>query len=428
MNSGALAANSLQPALLEPIDALRAALSLVLARVGDPSAVDEPIAAHQNHNHNHPPHNLHNMHHIQAGNHAQNQFHGYSQPQQPQQPQMLPFQETQLKLTDTMAKIENEVTLMGQDLSYFRHVLDFQNSKIEKLTLLLIDLLHNKDVTQIVNLLQNIQQSDPFNVDDTHDSVDDSLPDSVHDPVHDVLHQIPLPSPVVPVSAVGVLLDTNMDPQLHQVVAQAAVQAQNKGDKKMRKRSFPKPGKVHPLHRKPPNPEPEPQQPNHVQQALRLLQQQQPKPAQIAHQDLLLLVLLVSLTRKESISGVSMPGLEVVNMDALLGRKKPKVLVDFLHNPMTVKEIYNEYTRGFRGQPPLREMDERFGKHEWRGDSRSKESKRFQRRKKLCDAIERGMEKYGKSADEIVSYIEEFRANKSLTWVMNGNLPRDLME
>lgn len=117
-----------------------------------------------------------------------------------------------------------------------------------------------------------------------------------------------------------------------------------------------------------------------------------------------------------------------MDVDHLDGRKKPKVTIDFLHNPMTVKEIYDEFTKGFRGQPPLREMDERFGKYEWRGDSRSKESKRFQRRKKLCDAIERGMSKYGKSVEEIINYIEEFRGDKSLTWVMNGNLPRDLME
>lgn len=122
------------------------------------------------------------------------------------------------------------------------------------------------------------------------------------------------------------------------------------------------------------------------------------------------------------------PGLEVVSVDDMGGRKKPKISVDFLHNPMTVKDIYDEFTRGFRGQPPLREMDERFGKHEWRGDSRSKELKRFQRRKKLCDAIERGMAKYGKTALDIIQYIEDFRGEKSLTWVMNGNLPRDLLE
>lgn len=125
---------------------------------------------------------------------------------------------------------------------------------------------------------------------------------------------------------------------------------------------------------------------------------------------------------------MDMPGIEVVSMSELGGRKKPKVSVDFLHNPMTVKEIYDEFTKGFRGQPPLRDMDERFGKHDWRGDSRSKQSKRFQRRKKLCDAIERGVHKYGKTPEEIVNYIEEFRGDKSLTWIMNGNLPADLME
>ncbi|RLV93372.1 hypothetical protein JA1_002514 [Spathaspora sp. JA1] len=106
--------------------------------------------------------------------------------------------------------------------------------------------------------------------------------------------------------------------------------------------------------------------------------------------------------------------------------KKPKIIVDFLHNPMSVKEIYDEFTKGFKGQLPLCQMDEKYGKSEWRGDSRSKESKRFQRRKKLCDAIDRGTIKYNKSVEEIIGYIEEFRGDKSLTWVMNGNLPSDL--
>lgn len=106
--------------------------------------------------------------------------------------------------------------------------------------------------------------------------------------------------------------------------------------------------------------------------------------------------------------------------------KKPKIDVNFLHNPTTVKEIYDEFTKGFKGQPPLCEMDAKYGKHEWRGDSRSKESKRYQRRKKLCDAIDRGMIKYNKSAEEIIAYIEEFRGDKSLTWIMNGNLPPDI--
>lgn len=107
--------------------------------------------------------------------------------------------------------------------------------------------------------------------------------------------------------------------------------------------------------------------------------------------------------------------------------KRPKIMIEFIHNPMTVQEIWDEFTKGFKGQPALCELDDRFGKSQWRGDSRSKESKRYQRRKRLCDAINKGMVKYNKSAEEIISYIEEFRNDKSLTWVMNGNLPEDLV-
>lgn len=103
-----------------------------------------------------------------------------------------------------------------------------------------------------------------------------------------------------------------------------------------------------------------------------------------------------------------------------------KVHITFVHNPTNVREIYDEFFKGYKGQEPLCELDEKYGKSEWRGDSRSKESKRFQRRKKLCDAIQRGMVKYGKSADDIIEYLESFRKDKSLTWLMNGHLPDDL--
>lgn len=458
---------------------------------------------------------------------------------------MIPYLESQHKIADAMAKMESEVASVNQDMAYFRHVLDFQNLKIEKLTLLLIDLLQNKDVLQIVNLLQIIQTSDPFNVDGAHDSVDDSLPESVHDPVHDVTTGLPslLSTNVVsmgPVGVTGVLLDSNMDPQLHQV-AQAAVQAQVKSEihqgKRMRKRPFSKvndtannshnsangngnsmnmpgniannmPGMNHnnnisinggntgnsgrvmaermskhqqQLHQElqqaqnqQSNHHHQQQQQQQEQQQQRQRQQQQAQQQQQheqQHHEQQQQQQLVQRSQqqqvqrqqihsqqahgqlqehsaspqqqdpqqhdqqdpqqqdaKDGMSVVDMPGLEVVSMDNMSGRKKPKVTIDFLHNPMTVKEIYDEFTVGFRGQPPLREMDERYGKHEWRGDSRSKESKRFQRRKKLCDAIERGMQKFGKTAEEVQNFIEEFRGDKSLTWVMNGNLPEGLME
>lgn len=103
-----------------------------------------------------------------------------------------------------------------------------------------------------------------------------------------------------------------------------------------------------------------------------------------------------------------------------------KIEIVFIHNPTTVKEIYDEFYHGYKGQEPLCGLDAKYGKHEWRGDSRSKESKRYQRRKKLCDAIQRGILKYGKTADEVIEYLEDYRKEKSLTWLMNGNLPDDL--
>lgn len=219
------------------------------------------------------------------------------------------------KLHKAVAKAETEridlqaqVGGLGQEVAYLRHVVEFQNQKIDKLTQFLAEYLQHKDPTALASLLQLLLELDQA------------------DQVRQVQAQaeVQVNSPL-----------QNMDPAL--LVAQAAVLAQDK------------------------------------------------KP------------------------------------------KKPKVPVDFLHNPMTVREIYEEYTKGFRGQPPLRDFDARYGKHEWRGDSRLKESKRFQRRKKLCDSIERGMRKYGKTAEEITQYIEEFRGEKSLTWVMNGNLPQDLL-
>ncbi|KAG5421649.1 hypothetical protein I9W82_000741 [Candida metapsilosis] len=109
-------------------------------------------------------------------------------------------------------------------------------------------------------------------------------------------------------------------------------------------------------------------------------------------------------------------------------KAQEKVHIEFIHNPTTVREIYDEFYKGYKGQGPLCEMDEKYGKLNWRGDSRTKESKRYQRRKRLCDAIKRGSYKYNKSDDEMIEYLESFRKEKSLTWVMNGNIPDDLKE
>ncbi|ODV82012.1 uncharacterized protein CANTADRAFT_45322 [Suhomyces tanzawaensis NRRL Y-17324] len=184
---------------------------------------------------------------------------------------------------------------------------------------------------------------------------------------------------------VPVHLDGNMDPALHQVaVVAAAVQAQENLQ--------------------------------HSQEAA-----QQHRQHEKVHKK------IYAATKRKLEEGEDGREDEDGRYEGRVDAKKPKITVDFLHNPMSVKEIYDEFTKGFRGQLPLRDMDAKYGKHEWRGDSRSKESKRFQRRKKLFDAVERGTLKYGKPAEEIIQYIEEFRGDKSLTWVMNGNLPQDLI-
>lgn len=466
MNSAGLATNSLSSSSLN--HALRSQPS-VSSAVGEVSPVDDSEQLHGGHSHNsHVSHNNH-ANHPQLNHHLHLLLHHNTQ--YGSMTQLTPLQESFSKVNDNVAKLENDVATLSQELAYFRHVVDFQNLKIEKLTQLLSDVLQNKDTSSIVNLLQSLQEGDPFNVNDNQDSVDNLVPesvhesvhDAVHDPVHDSVHDVTADLPSLQLSNVvqvpgvvdvlGVSLNNNMDPQLHQV-AQAAVLAQGKGGKRKRSSYAKVNGNSDGLkpqllrnHQQQQSQQQrqmqqasmqqqrdqqsralvsmqqQRQQQQQQQQAQQQQQQQQAQQAQQNQQNQQQLL----LTQDSGKDLVLMPGLEVV-VDDMGGRKKPKITVDFLHNPMNVKDIYDEFTRGFRGQPPLREMDERFGKHEWRGDSRSKELRRFQRRKKLCDAIERGMAKYGKSAMEIIDYIEDFRGDKSLTWVMNGNLPRDLLE
>lgn len=281
------------------------------------------------------------------------------------------------KIHESINKIESEkLVAVNQELSYLRHVFDYQNSKIEKLTALMSDFFENKNQHAILSSLQAIQDNEVEQSNDVQKHVQQQVDHQVEDVqrlVRDqveqqVRDQVQQHIPGQDLSSQSVHIDSNMDPALHDVaVAAVAAQAQRHPEK-TRKRSYSK--------------------------------------------------------RRDT---DSTPHSDAPYSDALAATKKPKINIDFLHNPMTVKEIYDEFTKGFRGQPPLCEMDNKYGKHEWRGDSRSKESKRYQRRKKLCDAIARGMQKYDKPAEEIIRYIEEFRGDKSLTWVMNGNLPADLI-
>ncbi|KAG7661439.1 uncharacterized protein J8A68_005017 [[Candida] subhashii] len=324
------------------------------------------------------------------------------------------------RLKGTIHKLENEkIAALVQEVNILRQVVDFQSTKIEKLASLVSDVL-DKNNHDVISSLQAIQ-----------DDVD-----SVH--VNEVQNQADqLPHPRDLGGPGGVHLDSNMDPALHQVaVAAVAVQAQSQGSHSQ--------GSLQQQQH------PQLQQAQHtqLQQHQQLSQQQQQQQQhQLQNQQQLqspqpqMQNMLKQRKRSYSKRKIDSKDSNVFDGNSVSGQdddpnspggagprvvKRPKITVDFLHNPMSVKEIYDEFTKGFKGQIPLCEMDEKYGKHEWRGDSRSKESKRYQRRKKLCDAIERGMLKYGKTADEIIQFIESFRGDKSLTWVMNGNLPADL--
>lgn len=266
------------------------------------------------------------------------------------------------KIHEIVTKLDdqNHSQILSSELNYLRQLVDNKLDKLDKLSAVVAEVLENKNQQAILSSLHAMQ-----NEQDVHNGSEGG----------DAATNVDQP---------GVHLDSNMDPELHQVaVAAAAVRAQQHVSGS-------------------PN--------QHIIHHHAASNQHAPTHNALDGDD-----------RKRTFSNVD------DNSNGNASSKKPKISIDFLHNPMTVREIYDEFTKGFRGQPALCELDARFGKHEWRGDLRSKQSKRYQRRKKLCDAITRGMQKYDKSADEIIGYIEEFRGDKLLTWVMNGNLPADLM-
>lgn len=331
--------------------------------------------------------------------------------------------EVQVKnLTDKLDKIENDkYTTTNHDIIYLKEVVEFQNAKLEKLTNLVNDFLKGDNHNL---LLSSIQEND-VNVNDQVNQVQDQVEQQVRQHValvpattvaaaaaaaannnhhHSHHHHSQVNShvnsgqghphshvnhghlnnqhnPYKSTDDLQTTLDSNIHPELH--VAQPTVTNAGTGQATNDLSEFTKATTA----------------------SNKSLKRKQPSTS--------------------SASGA--PPMLSSNNGMANDLKRPKIIIDFIHNPMTVKEIYDEYTKGFRGQPPLCELDEKYGKSQWRGDSRSKESKRFQRRKRLCDAISKGMAKYNKSAEEIISYIEEFRGDKSLTWVMNGNLPEDLL-
>ncbi|EEQ47267.1 hypothetical protein MGQ_02127 [Candida albicans P76067] len=327
------------------------------------------------------------------------------------------------KVTSQLNIDNDKIVDLQQEIVLLKQYIDYQNSKIEKVTSLIGNLLEKKSQDEaVLNTIQALQED--VDVGDLQRQVDQltshhSLGQSQQQQQHQLLNSQHRQQPRQPNEQqslqhhqqphqqhqqqhlhqhqnqhqqqhsqrpshmsqdISTQLESNMDPALHQVaVATAAVQQ----------------AQAH-------------SQSNEPLGMASSSQQRVSKP-----------------TKKQSRKKSDITGSKGETAGAKSSPVR-KVHITFMHNPTNVREIYDEFFKGYKGQEPLCELDEKYGKSEWRGDSRSKESKRFQRRKKLCDAIQRGMVKYGKNADEIIEYLESFRKDKSLTWLMNGHLPEDL--
>lgn len=341
------------------------------------------------------------------------------------------------RLTNQLSKVENDrIVSLQREVSILRQLLDLQNVKLDKVTSLLTDL-----VTQMMSrrgklpgedeVLELRAQGETSEADDDDESVLRSIrafQESVnvsdlqrhgiqqqinHHVNHlqtqpHMAHQISMQrrqhllNQTTASDHLGRALDNNMDPELHHV-------------------STVVPNDRHDILSRQVQPQQQPQQ----RQARR--QQEAGDEMPIKQK---------TRGKKRKRGGVSEEINSILSEEPVSSKKDQstdqksdgKVHIEFIHNPTTVREIYDEFFKGFKGQGPLCEMDEKYGKLNWRGDSRSKESKRYQRRKRLCDAIKRGSYKYNKTDDEMIEYLENFRKEKSLTWVMNGHIPDDLKE
>lgn len=77
----------------------------------------------------------------------------------------------------------------------------------------------------------------------------------------------------------------------------------------------------------------------------------------------------------------------------------------FFNSPQSIMDIWKEYTEGFDGQPSIKEMEQMYHVS-WRREPAM--NKRYHRRRVLCKAIERGVEK-GFHLQEILRMLEDAR-------------------
>ncbi|KAI5961531.1 hypothetical protein KGF57_001656 [Candida theae] len=362
------------------------------------------------------------------------------------------------QLTNQFNRIESDrVTPLEREISMLRQLLDFQNTKLDKVTSLLTDLItqvmprRNKIPSEddVVMSLRTNGASSPESDDDDesmlrsirafqesinvsdlqrHNNVQQQIHQHMGNLQAQQLHQNH--QPVIDHNRVSMHRMPNQQQQQQQQQQQHQHQHQNQSQD---------PASVHLARTISSSMDPELQ---HVSSVLseNILSRQVSQDNQLSRrlnhsqEDIALKQKSKSRKRKR---GETNDAENTSRSDTRMSSKvdqggdstpQDKIHIEFIHHPSTVREIYDEFYKGIKGQEPLCELDEKYGKLKWRGNSRSKDSKRYQRRKRLCEAIKRGSQKYNKSDDEMIEYFETFRKNKSLTWLMNGNIPEELAE
>jgi hypothetical protein len=101
----------------------------------------------------------------------------------------------------------------------------------------------------------------------------------------------------------------------------------------------------------------------------------------------------------------------------------------FIKAPSSVEEVWNEYSIGLNNQPSIKTLEMEY-KTGWRRDPAT--SKKFNRRKAIYHAIEKGMSK-GYTIDYCIRLLEDFRfidreknSKQPIGWLCSGNIPNEL--
>lgn len=100
--------------------------------------------------------------------------------------------------------------------------------------------------------------------------------------------------------------------------------------------------------------------------------------------------------------------------------------IDLNPRAKTVPDVWEEWEHGYRGQKPLRDLEQRYGTR-WR---RGRIAKSAQRRKKLIEFVESEKKRFNsKTIDQVVQDLEQYRIQKGkgLFWLYS-QLPEQLYD